>query len=166
MRCEAERTSSVSMSLRTQTAPPRGRIAVFGALLSLGIVGASPATPSESTEIAWMPYTRSVLKNTEGKPALVNVGAEWCAMCHEMDRTTYRDPRLIESARHVLMVRLDATDPDRPPASAFIDRYALEGVPTLVAFDAQGRERRDLRRDGYLNAEEVLEVLEALQRSR
>ena len=130
----------------------------------LGTLGASPPTTSEPAGIQWTSYTRSVLKHTGDKPVLVDVDAEWCAICHEMDRTTYHDPRVIELARHFLMVKLDATDPDRAPAGAFIDRYHLEGVPSLVVFDAKGRERRDLRRDGYVSAEELLEVMRALQR--
>ena len=133
-------------------------------LLLLGALGASPPTTSEPAGIQWTSYTRSALKHAVGKPVLVDVGAEWCDICHEMDRTTYRDPRVIELARHFLMVKLDATDPDRPPASAFIDRYRLEGVPSLVVFDAKGQERPDLRRDGYLTAEELLEVMRTLQR--
>ena len=135
----------------------------LGELLLLGMVGAAPPTLAESTGIQWTPYTRSVLKQARGKPVLIDVNAAWCDICHEMDRTTYRDPRVIESAHDFVMVKLDATEPDRAPAGEFIDRYALEGVATLVVFDRKGRERRDLRRDGYISAQELLDVMRSLQ---
>ena len=37
------------------------------------------------------------------------------------------------------------------------------GVLTLLAFDAHGHERPDLRRTGYISAEELLSVMHALQ---
>lgn len=134
----------------------------LGICFLLGLSGAASVL-AESTDIQWAAYTRSTLKQARGTPVLVDVNAAWCQICHEMDRTTFRDPRVIESAQRFVMVTLDATDPNRAPASSFIDRYALEGVPTLVVFDARGRERRDLRREGYVSAEEVLDVMRAMQ---
>ena len=95
---------------------------------------------------------------------LVNVTADWCDPCHEMERTTYRNPQVIEASHAFLMVKLDATDPDRPLVGQFLDRYHVEGAPTVLIFDARGRERRDLRRDGYLSAGELLSVMRAPQR--
>ena len=133
-------------------------------LLSLGMPGAS-LTASEPAGIQWVSYTPSALKHSGGKPILVDVEAEWCAICHRLNRTTYHDPRVIEMANHFLMVRLDATDPDHPPTSAFIDRYRVDGVPTLVVFSAKGRQRSDLRLEGYFSAEALLDVMRALQQS-
>ena len=135
-------------------------------LLLFGMPGTSlTVTASEPAGIQWVSYTPSVLKHRGGKPILVDVEAEWCAICHRLDRTTYHDPRVIEMANHFLMVRLDATDPDHPPTSAFIDRYRVDGVPTLVVFSAKGRQRSDLRLDGYFSAETLLDVMRALQQS-
>ncbi|MBI3083133.1 MAG: hypothetical protein HYY90_02040 [Candidatus Omnitrophica bacterium] len=60
------------------------------------------------------------------------------------------------------MVKFDATDLS-PAEEAFIERYQVVGVPTLLAFDAQGREQSELRRTGYISAGELLGVMHALQ---
>jgi len=60
------------------------------------------------------------------------------------------------------MVKVDVTNPDDPAAAAFIERYDVLGVPTLVVFDAQGHPRRDLSRAGYVSAKELLEIMAQL----
>jgi uncharacterized protein len=64
----------------------------------------------------------------ERKPVLLSITAAWCGACHEMDRTTYADPRVdaIVSTRFV-PVRVDT---DRRPD--INDRYNLGGWPTTA----------------------------------
>lgn len=79
-----------------------------------------------------------------------------------MDATTYRDPHVVEHTQAFTMVKFDATDLS-PAEEAFIEQYRVIGVPTLLAFDAQGRERPELRRTGYISTEELLGVMHSVQ---
>jgi len=133
-----------------------------GVLLVLSALSVRPSATLSPSPIAWVPYTESVINVAGGKPVLVDVYADWCIPCHEMDATTYRDPHVVEHTQGFAMVKFDATDLS-PAEEAFIERYQVIGVPTLLAFDAQGRERPDLRRAGYISAEEFLGVMHALQ---
>lgn len=133
-----------------------------GLLLILSAVGAWPAGPGPSSPIAWVPYTEAALQQTEGKPMLADVYADWCIPCREMELTTFRDPRVVEQAADFLMVKVDVTHPDHPDVAEFIERYDVVGVPTLVVFDAQGRVRADLSRAGYVSAKELLAIMAQL----
>jgi len=76
-----------------------------------------------------------------------------------MEMTTFHDPHVVEHASAFLMVKVNVTNPDDPNAAAFIERYDVLGVPTLVVFDAQGRPRPDLSRAGFVSSKELLEIM-------
>ncbi len=135
---------------------------VVGLLLVVSALGAWPSGAAAPSPITWVPYAESIVKEAGGKPVLVDVYADWCIPCHEMDATTYRDPHVVEHTQAFMMVKLDATDLS-PAEEAFIGRYRVVGVPTLLAFDDQGREWTDLRRAGYISAQELLEIMHTLQ---
>ncbi|PIQ84316.1 MAG: cytochrome C biogenesis protein, partial [Candidatus Omnitrophica bacterium CG11_big_fil_rev_8_21_14_0_20_63_9] len=121
-----------------------------------------PAGPLPPSPIAWVPYTEAAVQQAKGKPVLADVYADWCIPCREMELTTFRDPHVVAHTSEFLMVKVDVTNPDDPAAAAFIERYDVLGVPTLVVFDAQGRPRRDLSRAGYVSAKELLEIMAQL----
>jgi uncharacterized protein YyaL (SSP411 family) len=89
----------------------------------------------------------------ERKPVLLSITAAWCGACHEMDRTTYADPRVdaIVSTRFI-PVRVDA---DRRPD--INERYNLGGWPTTAFLTPDG----ELMTGGtFVSAERMPEVLE------
>lgn len=70
----------------------------------------------------------------EDKPVLLSISAAWCRACHEMDRTTYADPRVALLIRDLFIpVRVDADQ--RPDIN---DRYNLGGWPTTAFLTARG----------------------------
>jgi uncharacterized protein YyaL (SSP411 family) len=70
----------------------------------------------------------------ERKPILLSISASWCRACHEMDRTTYMDPVVIDlAAERYVAIRVD-TD-QRPDIN---DRYNLGGWPTTAFLTPEG----------------------------
>jgi len=70
----------------------------------------------------------------ERKPVLLSITAAWCGACHEMDRTTYADPRVDALIRdRFVPVRVDT---DRRPD--INERYNLGGWPTTAFLTADG----------------------------
>jgi thiol:disulfide interchange protein DsbD len=53
------------------------------------------------------------------------------------------------------MMRLDLTKRN-PSHEAIIKRYGIKGVPTILFFNSDGIEMRDLRAEYYLDREEFL----------
>ena len=88
----------------------------------------------------------------EQKPVLLFIGTAWCRWTAEMDRFSYRDPRVVHLvADRFLPVRVDAER--RPDVSA---RYTLDGWPTTAFLSPAG----DLLGGGtYLDADALATVL-------
>lgn len=84
----------------------------------------------------WFPWHVDTFARAarEGKPILLSISASWCRACHEMDRTTYMDPGVIDLAsERYIPIRVD-TD-ERPDIN---DRYNLGGWPTTAFLTPDG----------------------------
>jgi thioredoxin 2 len=93
--------------------------------------------------------------HAEKKWLLVDFTADWCAPCHHMDATTWRDPALQRWVEErAVAIQLDV---DKDPAGA---RLGIRSMPTVVIFDGD----RELDRTfGARPAAKVLEWLEGLR---
>ena len=124
-------------------------------------VGVMPSTDS----IAWLDWGADTFARAtaEQKPILLFIGTAWCRWTAEMDRFSYRDPRVVRLvADRFLPVRVDAER--RPDVSA---RYTLDGWPTTAFLTPDG----DLLGGGtHLDADALTAVLadvaEAFARQR
>ena len=127
-----------------------------------------PASEVEKSLIAWEPYTAERFEQAQqqGRPVLVDVYADWCMPCVELDHVTFRNPLVAQRLGEFVALRIDATREVSPAAQGLLDRYGIYGVPTVLLFDAAGKERQDLRITGFVNPEELLRILvETVRRS-
>ena len=96
--------------------------------------GARGQTPPDM--VNWLEWEAAAFARAarEGKPVLLSITTAWCGACHEMDRTTYADPRVdaIVSDRFI-PIRVDA---DRRPD--INERYNLGGWPTTAFLTPDG----------------------------
>lgn len=143
--------------------------AVFYLTLALGSWGVLPARPvpagqtagQQESELAWQKYTPEVLKKAthSGRPVIVDFYADWCLPCQEMERVTYRNPAVVEKMKRFELVKVDLTDAGNEPEMALAETYAVYGIPTLLFFDAQGKELKDLRGVGFIEPADFIRVL-------
>lgn len=101
-----------------------------------------------NSAVRWEDYSAalSAAKN-DGKMLFVDIVADWCLPCREMDRTTYRDGTVAEILNtRFHPVRLDqeskdtiACDLKRLPADrCFFDVWNLSAVPSYVLVAPKG----------------------------
>jgi thioredoxin:protein disulfide reductase len=78
----------------------------------------------------------------EQLPMLVDVTANWCTACKELDRETFAHPDVRAEAGRFLAVKVDASVDDDPEVVVTMRALSVKGLPTVILFDSQGREMR------------------------
>jgi thiol:disulfide interchange protein DsbD len=134
---------------------------IFGVLLlavAVWFVWPVIGPKARPSPIAWEPYSAGILTHP-GKPVLLDFYADWCIPCHEMDKRTFTDPRVVEAAKQFRMVKVDLTRSGSPEVEQLMRDYRIAGVPTFAFFDAAGRELTQLRQVGFVPADRFLNVM-------
>lgn len=92
----------------------------------------------------------------ENRFVLLDLEAVWCHWCHVMDRTTYRNPKVVQ----VIGSQFIAVKVDQDSHPALSRRYEEYGWPATVVFGPDGTEIA--KRRGYLKPDIMLSYLEAV----
>ena len=98
----------------------------------------------------------------EGKPAMIDFYADWCAACVELDRETYSHPEVRERLKGFISIKLDFTN-DSEGTRAIQKKYRIVGLPTIVFFDRDGKELSHKRLTGFISAEKFLSHIEGME---
>jgi len=72
-------------------------IACLSALLGLQGIGQN-ATETKKMEIEWLSWEEAISRNeVEPKKIFVDVYTDWCGWCKKMDKSTFKDSKVVES---------------------------------------------------------------------
>jgi len=88
-----------------------------------------------------------------GKPSMLDFYADWCVSCKEMEKFTFRDPRVQARLKQLDLLRADVTA-NNTDDQALLKRFGLFGPPGIIFFDDKGHEV--LRVVGYEPADRFL----------
>lgn len=91
-------------------------------------------------KILWQAYTNQRLAQAAGRPVLVEFTADWCLNCKAIERTTFRDKKLLETIETmgVTTLQVDLTRVDQTRREIF-DRFGGHAIPYIVILDGQGQ---------------------------
>ena len=95
------------------------------------------------------------------RPVLLDVSADWCTACGEMERLTFRDPAVQARMGRMTLLRADVTA-NSATDRALLKRFGLFGPPGIVFFDPRGGERTGARVVGYVEAAAFARHLDSL----
>ncbi len=114
------------------------------------------------SEHPWQPYSHQALEGAvlSGKPVVIDFWATWCLACKELEHKTFSDPRVKEKLRQFVTLQVDMTTVKNKVAQEAYHRFRVRGLPTVVFIGRDGKERRDLRLEGFEPPESFLRRLE------
>lgn len=90
---------------------------------------------------------------------LIDFYADWCVSCHVIERNVFGDPAVASRLARMQVVRPDVTRNDATD-QALLKRWSVMGPPTLILVGPDGKERRDLRVVGEIDARAFLDHLD------
>ncbi|MBI4341199.1 MAG: thioredoxin family protein [Candidatus Omnitrophica bacterium] len=134
------------------------------ALIAAGVVAAWPR-PANGPAVAWQPYAAAALERAvrAHQPVVIDVYADWCLPCVELDRVSFRHPDVVQAMEGIVPLRIDVTRQASSDAQALFQRYEVYGVPTVLLFDGQGVERAALRVLGFVPPKELRRRLQLIR---
>ena len=72
------------------------------------------------------------LAQREQKPVLIDMWATWCKNCLIMDKTTLENADVKQALSGYVKIKVQAEDPDVPPAKTLMQRFNASGLPAYV----------------------------------
>jgi len=78
----------------------------------------------------------------EQRPLFFDFTASWCAACKEIERHSFPDPAVQREAGRFVSVKMDMTNDTDPAVENAFKEFGIRGLPTLILFDASGKEAR------------------------
>lgn len=139
-------------------APPMARAAVGSAAIVFLGAAAFFARPQGGQPLPFVPYDASRIAQAT-RPAMIDFSADWCAPCHELEDETFADPRVRRALAGTALFKADMTRQDSPEAIALSTKFNVQGMPTVIFLDAQGREIPGTRLVGFEPPERFLQRL-------
>ncbi|HTM57802.1 MAG TPA: cytochrome c biogenesis protein CcdA [Candidatus Udaeobacter sp.] len=128
---------------------------IVGALAIVCGIGFVATTPRHGLE--FQPITSLELASRAGdQPYVIDFSADWCQPCHELERVTFADRRVIDAMHAFKLYKVDLTRFDSPEADHWRRQFGIHGVPTIVFAHARGEEVREARVEGFMPPEEFL----------
>lgn len=118
--------------------------------------GESVASPTESAlpfrDIKGVDGLRSALAELDGRPAMLDVYADWCISCKELESYTFTDPAVQAVLADGVMLRADVTKNDTADRE-LLTRLGLFGPPAILFYAPDGTERSGFRLVGFVPAD-------------
>lgn len=152
----------------------RGRVitaVLFIALVSYGVQWQKPyldgsfeANKLEFTYVSNLTELQAKLQQAQSTNQFVmlDLYADWCVACLELERYTFSDPAVQEQLEDVLVLQADVTAVNATNTE-LLSEYQVLGLPTILFFSPEGDELTRSRVTGFMSAERFAEHLERIK---
>lgn len=86
------------------------------------------------------------------QPVMLDLYADWCVACKEFEKYTFSDNSVRQRLSRMTLLQADVTQ-NREEQSNLLKQLQILGLPTILFFDAQGKEIPGSRVTGFMDAE-------------
>jgi thiol:disulfide interchange protein DsbD len=97
----------------------------------------------------------------QGKPVFLDFYADWCITCKKLEKYTFHNPQVLSVLKQMVLLRADVTA-NNAEDKALQKRLGVFAPPTILLFDAKGKELVEQRVVGDISPEELLKKLKAV----
>ncbi|MDJ0088609.1 protein-disulfide reductase DsbD [Pantoea allii] len=102
------------------------------------------------------------LQQAQGRITMVDLYADWCVACKEFEKYTFSDSAVRDSLNNVQLLQANVTA-NTTTDNALLQHLNVLGLPTILFFDAQGKEIPGSRITGFLKADDFRGHLQKLR---
>ncbi|MGH8584171.1 MAG: protein-disulfide reductase DsbD [Gammaproteobacteria bacterium] len=136
---------------------------IFQPLARYGTVGAGAPAASARPQFEVVKGSDALkrslsLAQSRGLPALVDLYADWCVECKEIERRTFSEPAVRRALAGVVLIKADVTATDEEDRR-LLNELELYGPPALLFYGVDGAEQRHLRALGFVGPEALMQRL-------
>lgn len=82
---------------------------------------------------------------------MLDLYADWCVACKEFEKYTFSNPQVQQALGNTVLLQADVTANNARDV-ALLKHLQVLGLPTILFFDAEGKEHPEARVTGFMDA--------------
>ncbi len=118
---------------------------------AFGTPHAQTQTHLNFTPVASVEALNQALAQAKGRPVMLDLYADWCVACKEFEKYTFSDPQVQQALGDTVLLQADVTANNAGDV-ALLKHLQVLGLPTILFFDAEGKEHPEARVTGFMDA--------------
>lgn len=103
------------------------------------------------TPVASIDALNQALAQAKGRPVMLDLYADWCVACKEFEKYTFSNPQVQQALGNTVLLQADVTANNAQDV-ALLKHLQVLGLPTILFFDAEGKEHPAARVTGFMDA--------------
>ena len=103
------------------------------------------------TPVASVDALNQALEHAKGRPVMLDLYADWCVACKEFEKYTFSNPQVQQALGNTVLLQADVTANNAQDV-ALLKHLQVLGLPTILFFDAEGKEHPEARVTGFMDA--------------
>ncbi|MDM2885619.1 MULTISPECIES: protein-disulfide reductase DsbD [Citrobacter] len=103
------------------------------------------------TPVASIDALNQALAQAKGRPVMLDLYADWCVACKEFEKYTFSNPQVQQALGNTVLLQADVTANNAQDV-ALLKHLQILGLPTILFFDAEGKEHPEARVTGFMDA--------------
>ncbi|MFI3667379.1 protein-disulfide reductase DsbD [Citrobacter braakii] len=118
---------------------------------AFGVPHAQTQTHLNFTPVASVDALNQALAQAKGKPVILDLYADWCVACKEFEKYTFSNQQVQQALGDTVLLQADVTANNAQDV-ALLKHLQVLGLPTILFFDAEGKEHPEARVTGFMDA--------------